>query len=70
MAETPKKNLKERLGIMNALGYDEKELNSKPLIGIACSLNEVNPGHAHLLWLAEAVKYGIIESGFRCYSIR
>ncbi len=51
------------LGMMNALGFDEKELRHKPLIGIANSWNEINPGHAHLLWLADAVKYGIIESG-------
>ncbi|MEX2679956.1 MAG: dihydroxy-acid dehydratase [Candidatus Sigynarchaeota archaeon] len=50
-------------GIFNGLGLDEKEIMSKPLIGIASTWNEINPGHAHLNWLAEAVKYGIIESG-------
>ncbi len=51
------------LGIMKGLGFDEKEINKKPLIGIVNTWNEINPGHAHLLQLAEAVKYGIIEAG-------
>ena len=45
------------------LGLMKKNLEHKPLIGIANSWNEINPGHAHLLWLADAAKYGIIESG-------
>ncbi len=51
------------LGIMKGLGYEDKEILNKPLIGIANSWNELNPGHKHLLQLAESVKYGIIESG-------
>ncbi|MBD3226952.1 MAG: dihydroxy-acid dehydratase [Candidatus Lokiarchaeota archaeon] len=51
------------MGIINALGYSEKEINKKPLIGVANSWNELNPGHKHLNKLAEAVKYGIIEKG-------
>lgn len=51
------------IGCFNALGISEKEITRKPLIGIACSWNEVNPGHAHLNWLATAVKEGIIEAG-------
>ena len=51
------------LGIMKGLGYDEKEINSKPFVGVVNTWNEINPGHAHLLQLAEAVKYGIIEAG-------
>lgn len=51
------------LGIMRGLGLNETEINSRPLIGIANSWNEVNPGHQHLRQLAEAVKYGIIEAG-------
>nr|MDO8109937.1 dihydroxy-acid dehydratase [Candidatus Sigynarchaeota archaeon] len=50
-------------GILNGLGFDEKEIMKKPLVGIASTWNEINPGHAHLNWLADAVKYGIIESG-------
>ncbi len=51
------------LGIFKAFGLDEKEINSKPFIGVVNTWNEINPGHAHLLQLAEAVKYGIIEAG-------
>ncbi|MHA1278448.1 MAG: dihydroxy-acid dehydratase [Candidatus Helarchaeota archaeon] len=51
------------LGILKGLGYDEKEINKKPLVGVVNTWNEINPGHAHLLKLAEAVKYGIIEAG-------
>jgi dihydroxy-acid dehydratase len=51
------------LGIMRGLGLDEKDIMGKPLIGIANSWNEINPGHAHLRELAEAVKHGIIEAG-------
>ncbi|MHA1491086.1 MAG: dihydroxy-acid dehydratase [Promethearchaeota archaeon] len=51
------------LGFIKGLGYEEKEINNKPFIGIANTWNELNPGHKHLNTLAEAVKYGIIESG-------
>ncbi len=51
------------VGIIQATGYSEKELNKKPLIGIASSYNEINPGHMHLNWLADAVKMGVIEAG-------
>jgi dihydroxy-acid dehydratase len=51
------------LGIIKGLGYDEKEINKKPLIGVVNTWNEINPGHIHLLKLGEAVKYGITEAG-------
>lgn len=51
------------LGIMRGLGYSDKEINKKPLIGIVNTWNDLNPGHAHLLQLAENVKAGIIEAG-------
>lgn len=51
------------IGVMRGLGIEEKELNTKPLIGIANSWNEVNPGHVHLRELAESVKQGIVEAG-------
>jgi len=51
------------LGIMKGLGFDAKEINNKPLIGVVTTWNELNPGHKHLLQLADAVKYGIIEAG-------
>ena len=51
------------IGLMNALGISEREINNKPLIGVVNTYNEINPGHAHLLRLGEAVKHGIIEAG-------
>ncbi len=51
------------LGILKGLGLEEKEVYSKPLIGVVNTWNELNPGHKHLGSLAEAVKYGIIEAG-------
>ncbi len=51
------------LGIMRGLGIEDTEITNKPLIGIANSWNEINPGHAHLRELGEAVKHGIIEAG-------
>ncbi|MFH1539439.1 MAG: dihydroxy-acid dehydratase [bacterium] len=52
-----------RRGILNGLGIPEKELLSKPLIGIANSWCEFNPGHVHLRELAEAVKKGVLSAG-------
>jgi dihydroxy-acid dehydratase len=51
------------IGIIQGLGLEEKEIHSKPFIGVANTWNELNPGHKHLRNLAEAVKYGIIEAG-------
>lgn len=51
------------LGIMKGLGLVDKEIHSKPLIGVVNTWNELNPGHKHLRTLAEAVKYGVIEAG-------
>ncbi|NVM36252.1 MAG: dihydroxy-acid dehydratase [Candidatus Lokiarchaeota archaeon] len=50
-------------GIIQGLGFEEKEIYEKPFIGVVNTWNEVNPGHKHLRDLAEAVKYGIIEAG-------
>ncbi|MEW5946194.1 MAG: dihydroxy-acid dehydratase [bacterium] len=52
-----------RRGILHGLGIPEKELLEKPLIGIANSWSEFNPGHAHLHELAKAVKKGVIAAG-------
>jgi dihydroxy-acid dehydratase len=51
------------VGLMAATGNTEKDLNTKPLIGIASSFSDINPGHSHLNWLAGAVREGIIEKG-------
>ncbi|MFX0026611.1 MAG: dihydroxy-acid dehydratase [Candidatus Hermodarchaeota archaeon] len=50
-------------GIIKGLGFEDKEINKKPFIGVVNTWNELNPGHKHLRNLAEAVKYGIIEAG-------
>ena len=50
-------------GIMYGCGFEPKELETKPLVGIANTWNELNPGHRHLRELAEAVKWGVIEAG-------
>lgn len=44
-------------------GVDLDALDSKPLIGIANSWNEICPGHEPLRMLAEEVKKGIWEAG-------
>ena len=51
------------LGIMKGLGLTDKEIHSKPLIGVVNTWNELNPGHKHLRILAEGVKIGISEAG-------
>ncbi len=50
-------------GIMYGAGFEAKELENKPLVGIANTWNELNPGHRHLRELADAVKWGVIEAG-------
>jgi dihydroxy-acid dehydratase len=50
-------------GIIKGVGLNDKDIDKKPFIGIANSWNEINPGHTHLKSLAEAVKYGILETG-------
>ncbi len=51
------------LGIISGLGLEEKEIYNKPFIGIVNTWNEINPGHMHLRYLADAVKLGIAEAG-------
>lgn len=48
---------------MAAAGVDIDALDTKPLIGIANSWNEICPGHEPLRTLAAEVKKGIIEAG-------
>jgi len=48
--------------LFKALGHSDEELQ-KPLIAIANSWSELNPGHVHLRELAEWVKRGVIEAG-------
>ena len=46
-----------------AAGVDVEALDTKPLIAIANSWNEICPGHEPLRMLANEVKKGILEAG-------
>ncbi len=48
--------------LFNALGYTEEE-RRRPMIGIACSYNEIVPGHMNLDKIAQAVKMGVAMAG-------
>ena len=48
--------------LFKSLGYNDAELQ-KPLIAIANSWSELNPGHVHLRELSRWVKQGILEAG-------
>ncbi|MFP3999759.1 MAG: dihydroxy-acid dehydratase [Desulfobacterales bacterium] len=48
--------------LLKAAGYTDDEI-SRPLIGIANSVNTVVPGHVHLNQISEAVKAGIYAAG-------
>ncbi len=52
-----------RLSILKGTGVDIDELKEKPIIGIANSFTEMNPGHMHLRALAERVKEGVHAGG-------
>ncbi len=48
--------------LFKAMGHSDDDLR-KPLIAIANSWSELNPGHVHLRELAEWVKRGVVEAG-------
>ncbi|MEA3560649.1 MAG: dihydroxy-acid dehydratase [Candidatus Omnitrophota bacterium] len=48
--------------LFKAMGYTDENL-SKPIIGIANSVNEIVPGHIHLGDIAKEVKQGVRMSG-------
>ncbi len=52
-----------RMGFMEGLGHDMEDLKQKPIIGIANSHTDFNPGHMHLRNIAEKVKEGIYAGG-------
>lgn len=52
-----------RLAFLKGIGADVDELKSKPIIGVANSHTEMNPGHMHLGTLAERVKEGVHAAG-------
>ncbi|HUT52643.1 MAG TPA: dihydroxy-acid dehydratase [bacterium] len=52
-----------RLSVLKGLGIDVDELKQKPMIAVVNSHTELNPGHAHLKFLAERVKEGVHAAG-------
>ncbi|MBN2027631.1 MAG: dihydroxy-acid dehydratase [Actinobacteria bacterium] len=52
-----------RLAIMQGLGVEIEELKGKPIIAVASSQTDMNPGHMHLRGLAERVKEGVHAAG-------
>lgn len=48
--------------LYKAAGYSDEDLK-KPLIAVANSWSELNPGHSHLREIADRVKEGIWEAG-------
>lgn len=50
-------------GVWRGAGLEEDEIKKKPLIGIANTWSELNPGHKHLRSLSEGVKWGILQAG-------
>ena len=49
--------------MMKAAGYGDKDIRSKPHIGVPNSFHEGSPGSAHLRQIAQAVKEGIWAAG-------
>ncbi len=52
-----------RQSILKGLGIPAGELRNKPLVGVANSWCELNPGHIHLDRIAQAVKDGVRAAG-------
>jgi dihydroxy-acid dehydratase len=52
-----------RRTILQGLGIDPQEMRAKPIVAIANSYTEFNPGHTHLRAMAERVKEGIWAAG-------
>lgn len=48
--------------LLRGTGVEDKDIG-KPLVAIANSFTEINPGHVHLNALAEKVKKGVREAG-------
>jgi dihydroxyacid dehydratase/phosphogluconate dehydratase len=50
-----------RMNILSGTGIDIDECKKKPLIAVANSSTEMNPGHMHLSGLGDRVKEGSHE---------
>lgn len=57
------RNITGKEGFFEGLGLSPKDVKSKPLIVIANSFTNLNPGHMHLDKMAEAVKEGVYQAG-------
>ena len=51
-----------RRAFLAAAGYDREDV-ARPVIGIASTVSDYNPCHAHMPDLIEAVKRGVFEAG-------
>ena len=52
-----------RCKMLGGLGWEKKDLVRRPMIGIVNSFTDINPGHAHLDKLAQAVREGVLQAG-------
>lgn len=52
-----------RKAFFRGLGMDPDDLRDKPLVAVASSRTEINPGHAHLDTLSSRVKEGVYAAG-------
>lgn len=52
-----------RRTIFMGTGMDMDELSTKPLIAVANSLTDINPGHNHLRMIADRVREGVHAAG-------
>ena len=52
-----------RKSICQGTGVDMEELSQKPIIAVASSQTEINPGHMHLGTIAQRVKEGVHAGG-------
>ncbi len=50
-------------GVWRGVGLEEKEIDKKPLVAIANTWSDFNPGHRHLRQISEGVRWGILEAG-------
>lgn len=52
-----------RCSILQGVGIEGEEMRAKPIIAVANSYTDFNPGHAHLRQVAERVKEGVWSAG-------
>ena len=49
--------------LYKGMGYDDFDLDARPMIGVFNTYNSGNPGHYSLKQLAEAAAWGILQAG-------